>query len=57
MLTRSLSPTAISYSQLSLSNLQFPSGYGGGSISNNNATGIMPSATEEVLRLRKDVII
>jgi hypothetical protein len=51
-MNRSLSPTALSYSNLSMSNLQFPSGFSG---SNNIATGIMPSATEEVLRLRKDV--
>ena len=51
MLNRSLSPTALSYSNLSLASLHFANNGG----STNVQTGIMPSATDEVLRLRKDV--
>lgn len=57
MLKRSLSPTihngntySSSHTQsLSLSTLNFPLGGG------NSSTGIMPSATDEVLKLRKEV--
>ena len=51
MLNRSLSPTALSYSNLSLAGLHFANN----GATTNAQTGIMPSATDEVLRLRKDV--
>jgi len=52
MLNRSLSPTSISNNSLMLSSLHFqPNGL------THHMNGIMPSATDEVLRLRKEVSI
>lgn len=51
MLNRSQSPPAYHNSSLSLSSFAYSNAIAGG----NNATGIMPSASDEILKLRKEV--